>query len=53
MPAWFVNLAYIVFAAVMVLFLTGVIVFVLSLSAACIREAKRRNRRNESKRYDP
>lgn len=42
MPAWFVNLAYIVFAAVMVLFLIGVIVFVVSLSAACIREAGRR-----------
>lgn len=42
MPEWFTNLAYIVFAAVMVLFLVGVIVFAASLSAACIREAKRR-----------
>lgn len=41
MPAWFVNIAYIVFAAVMTLFLIGVIVFVVSL-AACIREAGRR-----------
>ena len=53
MPGWFVNLAYIVFAAVVVLFLIGVIVFVVSLSAACIRQARRRNRRNESKRNDP
>ena len=42
MPAWFVNLAYLVFAAVMVLFVIGVIVFVVSLSAACIREARRK-----------
>lgn len=42
MPAWFVSLAYIVFAAVMVLFVIGVIVFVASMSAACIREAGRR-----------
>ena len=53
MPGWFINLAYIVFAAVMVVFLVGVAVFVISLSAACIREARRRNRRNESKRNDP
>lgn len=53
MPGWFINLAYIVFAAVMVLFVVGVIVFVASLSAACIREARRRNRRNESERHDP
>lgn len=42
MPAWFVNIAYIVFAVIMVAFLIGVVVFVISLSAACIREAKRR-----------
>lgn len=49
MPAWFVNLAYIVFAAVMVVFVIGVVVFMISLSAACIREAKRRKRRDDSK----
>ena len=42
MPEWFTNLAYIVFAAVMVLFVIGVVVFVISLSAACIREARRK-----------
>lgn len=42
MPEWFVNIAYIVFAAVMVLFVIGVVVFVAALSAACIREARRR-----------
>lgn len=42
MPEWFVNLAYIVFAVIMVAFLIGVVVFMVAMSAACIREARRR-----------
>lgn len=42
MPEWFVNLAYIVFAVIMVAFLIGVVVFMVAMSAVCIREARRR-----------
>ena len=45
MPAWFVNLAYVVFAAVMVCFLAGLAAVIIVTTVVSVREYLRGKRK--------